>query len=96
LIAHEHGDVKFAHYPLNLYRADSNHTIGSFASFLRDLEKPPAYSLRFLFENMGLCEAMLVGKDVLAFVTRAAQCIRDCQEIAPHIAFPIGQLCQRQ
>jgi len=53
MIAHGHGDVKFAHYALDLYPADSNHTIGSFARLLRDLEKPPAYSSGLLFENMG-------------------------------------------
>ena len=67
MIAHGHGDVKFAHYALDLYPADSNHTIGSFAKLLRDLEKPPASSSGLLFENTGstpLYEAVLYGKDV--------------------------------
>ena len=67
MIAHGHGDVKFAHYALDLYPADSNHTIGLFARLLRDLEKPPAYSSGLLFENTGstpLYEAVLDGKDV--------------------------------
>ena len=67
MIAHGHGDVKFAHYALDLYLADSNHTIGSFARLLRDLEKPPAYSSRVLFENSGstpLFKAVLEGKDI--------------------------------
>ena len=67
MIAHGHGDVKFDHYALDLYPTDSNHTIGSFTRFLRDLEKPPAYSSRLLFENTGstpLYEAVLDGKDV--------------------------------
>jgi hypothetical protein len=67
MIAHGHGDVKFAHYALDLYPADSNHTIGSFARLLRDLEKPPAYSSGLLFENTGstpLYEAVMDGKDV--------------------------------
>ena len=40
---------------------------GSFVRFLRDLEKPPSYSSRLLFENTTstlLCEAVLDGKDV--------------------------------
>ena len=53
MIAHGHGDVKFAHYALDLCLADSNHTIGSFAKKLCDLEKPPSYSSRLLFENTG-------------------------------------------
>ena len=67
MIAHEHGDVKFVHYALNLYPAYSNHMIGLFARFLRDFEKPPSYSSRLLFENMGstpLYEMVLDGKDV--------------------------------
>jgi hypothetical protein len=43
MIAHGHGDVKYAHYALDLYSADSNHRIWSFARFLHDLEKPLAY-----------------------------------------------------
>ena len=31
MIAHGHGDVKFVHYALDLYHADSNHNSGSFA-----------------------------------------------------------------
>ena len=50
-----------------MYPADSNHTIGSFAKFLHDLEKPPSYSSILLFENSGstpLYEAVMDGKDV--------------------------------
>jgi hypothetical protein len=51
-IAHDHGDVKFAHNALDLYLADSNHIIGSFVKPLCNLKKPPAYSSRTLFENV--------------------------------------------
>jgi hypothetical protein len=44
MIAHGHGDKKYAHYALDLYPADSNCTIGSIARLLRDLERPPKYS----------------------------------------------------
>jgi hypothetical protein len=67
MIAHGHGDVKYAHYALDLYPADSNHTIGSFARLLRNLEKPSAYSSGLLFEDTGstpLYEVVLDGKDV--------------------------------
>ena len=67
MIAHGHGDVKFAHHALDLYPVDSNHMIGLFARLLHDLEKPPAYSSRLLFENTGstpLYKAVLDGKDV--------------------------------
>ena len=67
MIAHGHGDVKFAHSTFDLYPADSNHTIGSFARLLRDLEKPPSSSSTMLFENTGskpLYEVVLDRKDV--------------------------------
>jgi hypothetical protein len=44
MIAHGHGDKKYAHYVLDLYPADSNCTIGSIARLLRDLERPPKCS----------------------------------------------------
>jgi hypothetical protein len=44
VIAHGHGDKKYAHYALDLYPADSNYTIGSIARLLRDLERPPKCS----------------------------------------------------
>jgi hypothetical protein len=40
ILAHGHGDKKYAHYALDMYAADSNHTIGSIAKLLRDLERP--------------------------------------------------------
>jgi hypothetical protein len=49
MIAHGHGDVRYAHYGLDIYPTDSNHTIGSFAQLLRDLESPPKCSSRELF-----------------------------------------------
>jgi hypothetical protein len=67
MIAHGHNDVKFAYYALDLYLAESNHMIGSFARLLRDLEKPPAYYLGFSFENADstpLYEAVFDRKDV--------------------------------
>ena len=34
MLAHGHGDVKYAHYELDLYPHDANYTIGSFAKVL--------------------------------------------------------------
>jgi hypothetical protein len=65
MIARGHGDVKFAHYALDLYMKNSNHIIRSFARFLRDLKKLHAYSLKLTFENLGstpLYEAALDRK----------------------------------
>ena len=53
MIVHGHGDIKYAHYGLDFYPDDANHTVGSFAKLLRDLENPPAYSSRALFDGSG-------------------------------------------
>jgi hypothetical protein len=44
MIARGHGDVRYAHYGLNIYPSDLNHPVGSIAKLLRDLESPPMYS----------------------------------------------------
>ena len=67
MIVHGHGDVKYAHYGLDFYPGDANHTVGSFAKLLRDLEKPPVHSSRAFFDGCGttpLYEAVLQGKEV--------------------------------
>jgi hypothetical protein len=38
MIAHGHGDVRYARYGLDIYPSDLNHTVGSIAKLLRDLE----------------------------------------------------------
>jgi hypothetical protein len=38
MIAHGHGDVRYAYYGLDIYPSDSNHTVGSIAKLLRDLD----------------------------------------------------------
>ena len=49
MIAHGHGDVRYAHYGLDIFPTDSNHTVGSIARLLQDLEAEPKYSSRHLF-----------------------------------------------
>ena len=44
MIAHGHGDIRYAHYGLDIFPHDSNYTIGSMARLLRDLEEPPKSS----------------------------------------------------
>jgi hypothetical protein len=64
MIAHGHGDVQYAHYGLDIYPSDSNHTVGSIAKLLRDLESPPMYSTRQMFVGGGsspLFQALLTG-----------------------------------
>ena len=67
MIAHGHGDVQYAHYGLDIYPSDLNHTIGSIAKLLWDLESPQVYSTRQLFAGGGsfpLFQALLTGADM--------------------------------
>jgi hypothetical protein len=63
MIVHGHGDVRYAHYGLDIYPSDSNHTIGSIAKLLKDLESLPMYSTRQMFVGGGsspLFQALLI------------------------------------
>ena len=51
MIAHGHGDVQYAHYGIDIFPTNSNHTIGSIAQLLRDLEGQPKNSSSQLFSN---------------------------------------------
>ena len=53
MIAHGHGDVRYALYGLDIFPHDSNYTIGSMAKLLRDLDGPPKSSFRQLFLGSG-------------------------------------------
>lgn len=68
MIAHGHGDIRYAHYGLDIFPTDSNHTIGSIAKLLRDLEQPPRNSSRKLFSveerQSPLTKAVLNGSDM--------------------------------
>jgi hypothetical protein len=67
MIAHGHGNVRYAHYGLDIYPSDSNHTVGSIAKLLWDLESPPMYSTLQLFARGGsspLFQALLTGVDM--------------------------------
>ena len=44
MIVHGHGDVRHAHYRLDIFLHESNYTIGSMAKLLHDLEEPPKSS----------------------------------------------------
>ena len=51
MIAHGHGDYRYAQFGIDIYPHDSNHTVGSIAKLLQDLENPPKYSSWELFEG---------------------------------------------
>ena len=58
MIAYDYGDVKYVYYGLDFYPSNANHTVGSFAKFLRNLEKPPVHSSRALFDGCGTTSLM--------------------------------------
>jgi hypothetical protein len=67
MIAHGHGDIRYAHYGLDLYPADSNHTVDSIAKVLRDLEDVLKFVSRQIFPDIHaspLFEALLEGGNV--------------------------------
>ena len=68
MIAHGHGDIRYAHYGLNIFPTDSNHTIGSIARLLHHLEEEPKNVLHKLFEASGtqskLTKAVLQGSEI--------------------------------
>ena len=43
ILAHGHGDGKYAHFIVDKFPADCNQTIGSICQLLRDLEQEPVY-----------------------------------------------------
>ena len=60
MIVYGHGDIRYAHYRLDIFPSDLNHTLGSITKLLRDLELPPMHSSRELF-LASLFTALLVG-----------------------------------
>ena len=67
MISHCHGDVRYAHYGLDIFSSDSNHTVGSIAKLLRDLELPPKHSSHELFmgsRTAPLFSALLAGAEM--------------------------------
>ena len=66
IIAHGHSDVRYAHYGLDIYPSDCNHTVGSILKLLRDLEGVPISYSKSLFPGSRwhpLFEAVLYGKE---------------------------------
>jgi len=73
MIAHRYGDVRYAHYILDIFLHDSNYTVGSLAKLLRDLELPPTYSSQKLFvgsSSAPLFEAILKGDEMYKTLLR--------------------------
>jgi hypothetical protein len=53
MIAYNHVDVKYAHYGLDFYPGDANHTAGLFVKNLHDLEQAPIQSSRIFIYGCG-------------------------------------------
>ena len=67
MIARSHGDLRYAHYGLDIFPSDSSHTVGSIAKLLRDLELPPKHSFCELFlgsRTAPLFSALLAGAEM--------------------------------
>ena len=67
MIAHSHGDVPYAHYGLDIFPSDFNHTVSSIAKLLRDLKLPPKHSSHELFlasRTTTLFAELLVGAEM--------------------------------
>ena len=44
MLAHGHGDEKYAHYSLDVFSSNNNFTVGLIAKLLQELEDPTAKS----------------------------------------------------
>ena len=67
MIAYDYVDIKYAHCGLDFYPGDANHTVGSFANLLQDLESLLTSSSCALFVGCGITpiyKALLEGKEV--------------------------------
>jgi len=67
MFAHGHEDGKYTHYSLDVFKTDSNFTVGSIAKLLRDLEASSAKSSGLLFQgadNTNLYPTLLKGNEI--------------------------------
>ena len=67
MIAHGHREVCYAHYGLDIFPSDLNHTMGSIAKLFRDLELPPKHSSHELFlgsRTASLFTTLLAGVEM--------------------------------
>jgi hypothetical protein len=99
MIAHGHGDIRYAHYALDLYPANSNHTVGSIVKVLRDLEDVPKFVSREIFPDnhaSPLFDAVLEGGEVcnssLSPLPKRIYCAKNTPS---YLAYPIGQCMLR-
>ena len=96
MIAHGHGDVRYAYYGLDIYPMNPNHTIGSIAKLLRDLEGVRRNASRCMFTEEGeqstLTKALFERSGdmqvvVVAYSGRAGR----CETITTNSDITIGQ-----
>ena len=68
MIADGHSDVRYVHYGLDIFPTNSNHTVGSIARLLRDLEMEPKVSSRQMFATddpiHDLSKVLLEGHEI--------------------------------
>ena len=67
MIAHGHGHMRYVHHGLDVYKMNSNHTLGSIAQLLWDVESSSKHSSSQLFpsgRSFLLALALLGGLDI--------------------------------
>ena len=81
MISHVHGEVRYAHYGVDIFPMDSNHIAGLIAKLLRNLKLPPKHSLWELFSRS---ESTLLFAALLA---RHGMCTSSLlPQVAEHVA----------
>jgi len=61
MIAHGHGDVRYAHYGLDIFPIDSNYIVGSIVKLLYDLQSEPKVSSRKLLVKDDLIHPLSIA-----------------------------------
>ena len=77
MIAYGHGNICYAHYGLDIFPSDSNHTIDSISKLHRDLELPPKHSF---------CELFLGSRTISLFMILPARVEMCPSSLAPQVA----------
>jgi uncharacterized C2H2 Zn-finger protein len=98
MIAHGHGDIRYVHYALDLYPANSNHIVGSIAKVLQDLEDVPKFISREIFPNTHatpLFDALLESGEVCNSLLLPPKRIYCAKNTPSCLASPIGQCMLR-
>ena len=98
MIAHGHGDVRYSHYGLDIYPMNPNHTIGSIAKLLQDLEGVRRNVSRYLFTEEGekstLTKALLKGAEICReSLLPTVEEPEDAKQLPPILTLQLDNAC---